>query len=53
MNVSEPPDEKVDKPCCNVCGKEADVVIDGIGWCAGCYHARGSCCAESEMDEEP
>lgn len=36
---------------CALCGQEAVLVIDGKGWCASCIHARGSCCAESEMDE--
>ncbi|QJE98122.1 hypothetical protein [Luteolibacter luteus] len=37
---------------CHICGDEAVMVVDGKGWCASCVHARGSCCAESEMDEE-
>lgn len=36
---------------CALCGQEAVLVLDGKGWCASCIHARGSCCAESEMDE--
>jgi hypothetical protein len=36
---------------CHLCGKEADIVLDGIGWCAGCWHAKGSCCGESEMED--
>lgn len=38
-------------PPCHLCGQEADTVIDGVAWCASCLHARGSCCAESEMEE--
>jgi hypothetical protein len=38
---------------CHLCGKEAVLVIDGKGWCASCLHARGSCCAESEMEDDP
>jgi putative lipase involved disintegration of autophagic bodies len=37
---------------CHLCGQEAVIVVDGKGWCASCLHARGSCCAESEMEEE-
>jgi hypothetical protein len=36
---------------CATCGREAVLVIDGTGWCESCLHARGSCCAESEMEE--
>jgi hypothetical protein len=36
---------------CDTCGREAVVVVDGKGWCESCLHARGSCCAESEMDD--
>ncbi len=36
---------------CDTCGKEAVIVIDGVGWCESCAHARGSCCAESEMED--
>jgi len=39
-------------PPCHLCGKEAAIEIDGEGWCEGCLHARASCCAESEMEEE-
>ncbi|MES2996993.1 MAG: hypothetical protein V4733_09310 [Verrucomicrobiota bacterium] len=35
---------------CEKCGKPAVLVIDGIGWCAGCAHAAGSCCAEWEPE---
>jgi len=44
----------IEKPAtatCHLCGKEADIVLDGIGWCAGCWHAKGSCCGESEMED--
>ena len=49
----EPEPERGREPvACATCGREAAVVIDGIGWCASCLHARGSCCAESEMDDD-
>jgi hypothetical protein len=42
-----------DEPdACATCGREAATVIDGVGWCESCLHARGSCCAESEMDDD-
>jgi hypothetical protein len=37
---------------CHLCGREAAAVIDGIAWCASCLHARGSCCAESGMEDD-
>ncbi len=46
------PTELLEALACHVCGQEAAIVIDGKGWCASCLHARGSCCAESEMEEE-
>lgn len=39
-------------PPCHLCGNEAAIVIDGVAWCESCLHARGSCCAESEMDDD-
>ncbi|MCW1885453.1 hypothetical protein OKA04_11995 [Luteolibacter flavescens] len=38
-------------PACDTCGREAVIVIDARGWCESCLHARGSCCAESEMED--
>jgi hypothetical protein len=49
-----PPNSKPDDikdHACATCGREAVMVIDGTGWCESCLHARGSCCAESEMEE--
>jgi len=43
--------EKESPPPCNVCGKPSDIVLDGEGWCEGCWHAKGSCCGESEMED--
>ncbi len=41
-------------PVCDNCGREADVVIDGKGWCTDCFQARGSCCAgEFDRPEDP
>jgi hypothetical protein len=41
-------------PVCENCGREADTVIDGKGWCVDCFHARGSCCAgEFDRTEDP
>ena len=37
---------------CHLCGQEAAMVVEGTAWCASCLHARGSCCAESEMAED-
>ena len=37
---------------CATCGREAVMVVDEVGWCESCLHARGSCCAESEMEDE-
>ena len=31
-------------PPCEGCGGEATAVVDGKGWCEGCFQARGSCC---------
>ena len=47
--VTHPEDPK--DQACATCGREAVMVIDGTGWCESCLHARGSCCAESEMEE--
>ena len=44
--------EDRERPPCDTCGREAAVVIDGRAWCASCMHARGSCCAESEMEDD-
>lgn len=40
---------------CHLCGAVADAVFDDVGWCAGCLHVQGSCCAgddESACGEE-
>lgn len=39
-------------PPCHLCGNEAVIVIEDLAWCEGCLHARGSCCAESEMEDD-
>jgi hypothetical protein len=44
--------EELKDQACATCGREAVIVIDGTGWCESCLHARGSCCAESEMEDE-
>ncbi|WP_367872239.1 hypothetical protein [Luteolibacter sp. Populi] len=50
------PDPEAESPvtieACHLCGQEAAMVVDGTAWCASCLHARGSCCAESEMAED-
>jgi hypothetical protein len=43
------PDHDKEMPPCHLCGRDAAIVIDGNAWCEGCLHARGSCCAESDM----
>ena len=46
MTLSENPDPSpVPTVACEGCGGEAEVVIDGKGWCVDCFQARGSCCA--------
>lgn len=45
------PEDPIDQACA-ICGREAVMVVDGTGWCESCLHARGSCCAESEMEDE-
>ena len=49
---TQPNLEDVKDQVCATCGREAAIVIDGIGWCESCLHARGSCCAESEMEDD-
>ncbi|WP_338289820.1 hypothetical protein [Luteolibacter sp. LG18] len=41
---------KAEPQPCHLCGQEAAIVIEGEAWCAGCLHAQGSCCGESEME---
>lgn len=43
---------------CDVCGKDADVVIETVAWCSGCLHEMGSCCgnfgtADCDANEQP
>jgi hypothetical protein len=47
----EPETEELKDQACATCGRDAVMVIDGTGWCESCLHARGSCCAESEMED--
>ncbi|WP_265594120.1 hypothetical protein [Haloferula sp. BvORR071] len=44
--------ESAQEAACHLCGQPAATEIGGQAWCASCLHARGSCCAESEMDED-
>ena len=37
---------------CHRCGAEADGVMDGRLWCAGCLHIEGSCCADDSEAAE-
>jgi len=50
VKPSPDPDDPKDQACAT-CGREAVMVVNGIAWCESCLHARGSCCAESEMEE--
>lgn len=45
MNEEPTPPPPPEAPCCNLCGGEPAVVIEGVGWCVDCFHARGSCCS--------
>ncbi|MEK7951912.1 hypothetical protein [Luteolibacter soli] len=47
----EPASGKPEDETCAICGREAVMVVDGVGWCESCVHARGSCCGEAEMEE--
>jgi len=40
---------------CDICGKEADVVIETVAWCAACFHEMGSCCGTfgADLSAEP
>jgi hypothetical protein len=42
-----------ENPPCEVCGKPAAVVINGVAWCDGCFHEMGSCCGDWQEGKEP
>ncbi len=38
---------------CDACGRFGAYAFEDAALCTDCYASRGSCCSESERDDEP